>query len=920
MAYFRRSTLVVLLIWVLCQRPQELLVQAQNTTTGIIDLGSTLTTDQNSTWMSQNGTFALGFHPVGLHTYTLSIWYAAIAIRTVVWTANRVSLVIEGATLSFGQDGNLVLMDSLQIHPVWETNTSSMNVFSAELLDSGNFVLRNSDLDVVWDSFSIPSDVLLPDQTLSAGMELVSAQTNQNAAMGRYSLKQDLDGYLRLYYMPSLTPYWTAIADGQESGVYSSYPDKHSLSYLNTSGFFAMYNSSGSTMASWMTTDVGSGPLRHVKLGVGGDLRIYSWSENPISWQVVWKALSDECSAINLCGPYGLCSYEPDPMCSCPEKFALVDPNDFSQGCEPPVPLNCSTGSLGQQFMKLDNFQYHGSGDSDYITLQAVSETECMKRCSEDCACQGIFYFYNGNGTCSLKSEQQSGHVDPTGNSYIKVNALVNLSIADPMEGISSHSLNSQKSLVRPEVVAAVVCAFSLACFLLSACCYYWWKEARLRNQGLGQLWNSVDFMPGAPTRFSFKDLQAATLNFSLKIGAGAFGTVHKGVLPDGTSVAVKELDDYGSNNLRPAEKQFRSEVAIIANAHHQNLVRLYGFCCEGSSHRLLVYEFIANGSLEKFIFYEPRSEPNMKLAQLMVSLDKGSSCSTATSTRASCLDWKRRFKVILGTAKAIAYLHEQCGECIVHCNINTQNILLDDQFEAKLSDVGLVKLMTTQNFKVKESHSKAKHSNCTPRSGSSSSGSSITQNNYLAPECENLASRCSGGIVHTTKSDVYSFGVVVLEVVTGKRRDDSTVDSDSKNSSLRGLARNATLSKQQQVFSEYGLQRAFRQADISELVDKNLGRKFNSVDAERALRVAAWCVQDEPASRPCMGKVVHMLEGLMSVPSLSAPKPVQTGMDHTSSGRTASENGVSPLGVPGSIGDGILEFDLNSPLISKME
>ncbi|EFJ27205.1 hypothetical protein SELMODRAFT_37866, partial [Selaginella moellendorffii] len=178
------------------------------------------------------------------------------------------------------------------------------------------------------------------------------------------------------------------------------------------------------------------------------------------------------------------------------------------------------------------------------------------------------------------------------------------------------------------------------------------------------------------------------------------FGTVYKGVLADGTSlVAVKSL-----MMATHAEKQFKAEVATLGKIHHINLVRMLGYCAEGS-HRLLVYEYMANSSLEKVLSQVPQT----------------------------LCEWKTRLAIALGISRGITYLHEQCQECIIHCDIKPQNILLDDNFRPKVSDFGLAKLMKRESS-----------ANVTTARGT---------RGYMAPEW-------ISNVAITPKVDVYSFGM----------------------------------------------------------------------------------------------------------------------------------------------------------------
>ncbi|KAH6556740.1 hypothetical protein KP509_1Z159100 [Ceratopteris richardii] len=214
---------------------------------------------------------------------------------------------------------------------------------------------------------------------------------------------------------------------------------------------------------------------------------------------------------------------------------------------------------------------------------------------------------------------------------------------------------------------------------------------------------------------FPYRALVAATRNFSDEIGHGAFGKVYKGSLPDGNEVAVKVLNA----SISHSKDQFFNEVASIGCIHHLNIARLFGFCFNKSK-RILVYEYVSNGSLDKHLFLsEHASKP--------------------------VLNWKQRFNIAVGIARGLYYMHEECRSCIIHCDIKPQNILLDASYSPKIADFGLAKLLSREESRV------LTQARGTP--------------GYVAPEFWRL-----GHGPLTTKFDVYSYGMMLLEIIRGEK------------------------------------------------------------------------------------------------------------------------------------------------------
>ncbi|RLN23139.1 protein NSP-INTERACTING KINASE 3 [Panicum miliaceum] len=317
-----------------------------------------------------------------------------------------------------------------------------------------------------------------------------------------------------------------------------------------------------------------------------------------------------------------------------------------------------------------------------------------------------------------------------------------------------------------------------------------WWRHRR--NQ---QIFFDVNdqYDPevclGHLKRYAFKELRAATNNFNSKniLGEGGYGIVYKGYLRDGSVVAVKRLKDY---NAVGGEVQFQTEVEVISLAVHRNLLRLIGFCTT-ESERLLVYPYMPNGSVASQL----REHINGKPA----------------------LDWSRRKRIALGTARGLLYLHEQCDPKIIHRDVKASNVLLDEYFEAIVGDFGLAKLLDHR-----ESHV------TTAVRGTVG---------HIAPEYLSTGQS-------SEKTDVFGFGVLLVELITGQKALDFGRVANQKGGVLDWV------------------KKLHQEKQLSMMVDKDLGSNYDRVELEEMVQVALLCTQYYPSHRPRMSEVIRMLEG----------------------------------------------------------
>ncbi|PHT74633.1 Proline-rich receptor-like protein kinase PERK5 [Capsicum annuum] len=295
---------------------------------------------------------------------------------------------------------------------------------------------------------------------------------------------------------------------------------------------------------------------------------------------------------------------------------------------------------------------------------------------------------------------------------------------------------------------------------------------------------------------FTYEELWSATSGFSTSnlLGEGGFGYVHKGVLPTGREIAVKQLK-VGSHQ---GEREFQAEVETVSRVHHKHLVSLVGYCMTGIK-RLLVYEFVSNRTLEYHLH----------------------------EAALSCMEWASRIKIAIGSAKGLAYLHEDCNPTIIHRDIKAANILLDSNFEAKVADFGLAKFLSDSNHHNKHVSTRV-----------------VGTFGYLAPEYAQSGKA-------SDKSDIFSFGVMLLELITGRPPIIST-----ESSACSSLA----------TWAWPLLRRVLDDGKFDTLVDPCLGKNYNSEEMANMVACAAACVRHSAWRRPRMSQVVRALEGNASI------------------------------------------------------
>ncbi|XP_024975275.1 LRR receptor-like serine/threonine-protein kinase HSL2 [Cynara cardunculus var. scolymus] len=316
------------------------------------------------------------------------------------------------------------------------------------------------------------------------------------------------------------------------------------------------------------------------------------------------------------------------------------------------------------------------------------------------------------------------------------------------------------------------------------------------------RLWKITSFQ-----RLGFKEQDVlVSLAESNIIGMGGSGKVYRVTMKTGQMVAVKKL--FGVHESPETEAEFLAEMETLGRIRHKNIVKLL-FGSVGEDFRALVYEYMENGSLGDMLHEDPKG--------------------------GLLLDWGKRFEIGLGAAQGLAYLHHDCVPGIVHRDVKSNNILLDEEFRPRVADFGLAKTL-----QIKASDSDGSMSRVAGSYG------------YIAPEYAYM-------MKITEKSDVYSFGVVLMEIVTGKRPNDS---SFNENTDLVKWVTSAALLSPEKT-SDGGW------TYLDQLIDPKMSPSSRDYEEiERVLNVALQCTSAFPINRPSMRKVVELLKNHSTAPS----------------------------------------------------
>ncbi|XP_042520163.1 putative G-type lectin S-receptor-like serine/threonine-protein kinase At1g61610 isoform X4 [Macadamia integrifolia] len=726
-----------------------LLSLCSNASENNITRGQLVTDGQ--TIISVGKKFELGFFSPGNSTNRyVGIWYYKFPVQTVVWVANRENPILDrGGVLNITDDGKLVVMDG-NGKLVWSTNVSLIpSNTTAVLMDTGNLLLRSDETfgnsyKVLWQSFDDPTDTFLPGMIMGYKPEkniFTSWKSADDPSKGSYHEGLDSLESPQILIWEGLTRHW-------RSGQWNlqTFLGVPNMTYRYLSGF-KLISDTGRGEKYFTYTWPNNSDFLRFWIGWDGRVKQLQW-DGKKEWIELRSEPSNECGIYNRCGAFGRCSHWDSPICSCfhgyePKDSQEWNKGNWSGGCVRRTELQCEKTGSEVEAPREDGFKsLVGVVLPDFSKRVAVNGNnglgECKDECLRNCSCNA--YAYISGIDCII----WSGDLVDVQQFQVGGNTIyIRLAASELLGGNSGIS----KQIIVIIAISGIV--------LLSISIYSLWRlipklrdlsRKRYKKQQLIAWSKNREFyfvrlkdlvreeqqgdVPELPL-FNFDCVAVATSNFSEanKLGQGGFGPVYKGMLSGGQEIAVKRLSRSSIQGL----EEFMNEIILIAKLQHRNLVRLLGCCIQGEE-KMLLYEYMPNGSLDSFIF-----DPAKK----------------------GQLDWRKRIHIIEGIARGLLYLHRDSRLRIIHRDLKASNILLDNEMNPKISDFGMAKIFGGNQNRANTNRV-------------------VGTYGYMSPEY------AMEGLV-SVKTDVYSFGVLLLEIVSGQRN--SYISHSDHYSNLIGYA-----------------------------------------------------------------------------------------------------------------------------------
>ncbi|XP_022848661.1 G-type lectin S-receptor-like serine/threonine-protein kinase At4g27290 [Olea europaea var. sylvestris] len=604
------------------------------------------------TLVSSEGTFALGFFsPGNSDNRYVGIWYNKIPVFTVVWVANReIPLKNTSGVLKVIEPGLLVLFDNTG-NIIWSTKASrSSQIPVAQLLDSGNLVVKDSDDDrpenYLWQSFEYPTDTYLPGMKFGwnfvTGREtnFSSWKTDENPAPGDYEFRVDPNGYPQLLIIRKGTIVQHRV--GPWNGVRFSGTPNPGPDPSYRFGLFMNKNE-----VYFWENPISRSLISRYRLSPNGLGQRWTWVDKNQDWISYSSIPLDNCDTYKLCGAYGSCDVGNSPVCGCLSRFVPRDPEDWSKGCIRRDPLNCQKGDIFLKYSGIKMPDTRKSWFNKSMTLE-----ECKLACLRNCSCTAYtnLDIRRGGSGCLL----WFGDLIDIRRLYVEDQVIYIRMAASELDGEERRGVILIWSL---SASMGIIVLLGLSWILHIRKTKK--KKRKLKNgERYIELHNEELELPS----FDFSTISKATNNFAIdnKLGEGGFGPVYKGILEDGQEVAVKRLSKTSEQGI----DEFKNEVVCISKLQHRNLVKLLG-CCIEKEKKMLVYEYMPNKSLDFILFDE---------------------------TKSRLLDWPKRFNIINGIARGLMYLHQDSRMRIIHRDLKASNILLDADMNPRISDFGMAR------------------------------------------------------------------------------------------------------------------------------------------------------------------------------------------------------------------------------------
>ncbi|XP_017216799.1 G-type lectin S-receptor-like serine/threonine-protein kinase At4g27290 [Daucus carota subsp. sativus] len=662
------------------------------------------------TIISAGGDFELGFFSPGSSTNRyLGIWYKSISNGTVVWVANRDTPISNSAGVLMVNDKGIILQTDDRI--IWSSNiTISLKNPVARLLDSGNLVVREDDNDInnaenfIWQSFDHAVDTMLP--TMKVGLNLVTGlesyvtswKSVDDPSRGSFSNRINPNGFPQ-YFISKGSAKW--FRTGPWVGnQYSGYPKS------NPNGIYKdrfVFNKKQIYYEFDLVNNTSA--VIRFKLTPNGEIKLLVWNYENQIWKAYITLTVTDCDLYGLCGAYGICNINSSPRCECmkgfipkyPEKWKAVD---WSSGCVRKTRLDCETEA---DFIKYSGVKLPDTQHSLYD--MRINLEECRRLCLKNCSCTAYANadVRSGGSGCILWFDDLTdikGYTEYGQDIYVKMP--------------ESELVNNRRSIPKRLIVIILSATVLVLISLYIVRKRKQREEENLKFSSEGVALKNIESEEWELPQVDFKRIVKATDNFSQdnKLGEGGYGPVYKGILIDGQEIAVKRLSKNSGQGL----DEFITEISCIAKLQHRNLVTLLG-CCTEKGERILIYEYMANKSLDSFIFDE--------------------------EIRKS-INWPERYNIIIGIARGLLYLHQDSKLRIIHRDLKASNILLDHEMNPKISDFGMARCFKGGQMEANTSRI-------------------VGTYGYMSPEYA-----IDGQI--SVKSDVYSFGVLLIEMVSGKK------------------------------------------------------------------------------------------------------------------------------------------------------